>query len=392
MLPRATPTRTTGVYLNSNLSGSHKTSSRHPPTNKYMDDRRTSPHNAHTNSRRESAGNLLVTLHDKTIKLWRSSPSHHSSHQDTNSSTFQINYLGMETRHKSLCNPPYGGRPTHKRCHELAQADIWKNLDERISNNVPFGAMIATSPTSNRTYQKTGSSGPTPEKTSHVLQRNHTHNQQWCKRCGPIFHTSNQRRGYPMDIKKSTNATCPPRPRRMFLYHVIDWNQNGSGIMVVMLPNVALYSSTMVWHLLLFTKWIWEPTLGHSQAQKVATAFMAETITWQMTWKWDPVNNCVLQADSTLIGRVLNDFLLYNLTATTQLSTTVTTTAQSIKPQPAAQAQSEWQIPNAAHTTNDLDSLSNSTLSQGTWFTTTTTQLDAKTSWKHRLPPNSQPS
>jgi len=105
---------------------------------------------------------------------------------------------------------------------------------------------------------------------------------------------------------------------------------------------------------------------------------MAETITWQMTWQWDPANNCMLQANSTLIGRALHDFLLYSLIMTTQLPTTVTTMAQLIKPPPATQAPLDQQITTTAHTTNDSDSLSNSMLSQEMWFTTT--KLETQTS------------
>jgi len=143
--------------------------------------------------------------------------------------------------------------------------------------------------------------------------------------------------------------------------------------MVTMLPNIVQHGSTMVRHLLPFTKWILEPTLGPTQAHKVKIAFMAKTITWQMTLQWDPTNNCMLQADSTLIGRALNNFPLYNLAMNNHLPTTVTTksTPKNIT---AVQAQAQTQA--VAHAINDLDSLSNSTLLQGTWFTTTTTQID----------------
>jgi len=147
-----------------------------------------------------------------------------------------------------------------------------------------------------------------------------------------------------------------------------------------MLPNIAQHGSTTVRHLLLFTKWILEPTLGPTQAHKVEIAFTAKTITWwQMTLQWDPTHNCMLQADSTLIGRALNDFPLYNLTMNAHPPTTVTTKPM---PQnvPAAQAQAQV----VAHATNDLDSLSNSTLSQGTWFMTTTTQIDAIAMWQNK--------
>jgi len=52
-----------------------------------------------------------------------------------------------------------------------------------------------------------------------------------------------------------------------------------------MLPNIAQHGSTTVRHLLPFTKWILEPTLGLC---KVEIAFMAKTITRQMALQWDP--------------------------------------------------------------------------------------------------------
>jgi len=119
--------------------------------------------------------------------------------------------------------------------------------------------------------------------------------------------------------------------------------------------------------------------------KKVETTFLVETITQQLNWQWDPVHNCILQAESTLIGRVLNDFPLYNLMATTQLPTTVTTSAIANKPLPEAQIQADQHATTGAQSTNDSDSLSNSMLSQGMWFTTTTTQLDALTMRQNKL-------
>jgi len=97
--------------------------------------------------------------------------------------------------------------------------------------------------------------------------------------------------------------------------------------MVAMLPNIVHHRSTAVRHLLPFTKWILEPTLGPIQAHKVEIAFTAKTITKQMALQWDLSNNCVLQADNTLIRWALNNFLLYNLTTTAPLPTTVMTMA-----------------------------------------------------------------
>jgi len=104
-----------------------------------------------------------------------------------------------------------------------------------------------------------------------------------------------------------------------------------------------------------------------------------------MHWQWDPVHNCVLQAKSTLIDRALNDFPLYNLMATTQPPTMVTTLAITNKPPLEAQAQADQHATMGAQSANDLDNISNSTLLQGTWFTTTTKHLDVITAWQNKL-------
>jgi len=104
-----------------------------------------------------------------------------------------------------------------------------------------------------------------------------------------------------------------------------------------------------------------------------------------MHWQWDPEHNCVLQAESTLIGRALNNFPLYNLMPTTQLPTTVTMASLPNKAQVETQTQAHQQAMMGMQSTNDLDSLSNSTLSHGMWFTTTTNQMDVITTQQTKL-------
>jgi len=99
----------------------------------------------------------------------------------------------------------------------------------------------------------------------------------------------------------------------------------GGGITIAMLQNVVPHRCNAIRHLLPFTKWILKLTLGPNQAQRVTIAFNPETITQQATWQWDPVNNCISQADSKLIRCTLNDFPIYNLTTEKQPPTTVTT-------------------------------------------------------------------
>jgi len=103
-----------------------------------------------------------------------------------------------------------------------------------------------------------------------------------------------------------------------------------------------------------------------------------------MAWQWDPAHNCVLQVESNLIGRALNDFPLYKLMTNYQPPTTVMM-AQPAKQCTEEPACADHQMTMTAHQANDLDSLSNSTLSQGTWFTTMTTQLDALTTQQNKL-------
>jgi len=158
----------------------------------------------------------------------------------------------------------------------------------------------------------------------------------------------------------------------------------GGGITIAMLPNTAPHRCNAVCHLLPFTKWILKSTLGPIQAQMVTIAFNPETITWQVTWQWDPINNYVFQAECNLIGCTLNDFPIYNLTTEMQPPTTITTnntTSQTMSHTRLATATAN----NTGGCVNDLDSLSNSMLSQGTWFITTTTQIDAIASRQNRL-------
>jgi len=126
-------------------------------------------------------------------------------------------------------------------------------------------------------------------------------------------------------LRKVLMQLAHPEQEECSFFQAIDHNRNGNGITVAMLLNIAQHGSTAVRHLLLFTKWILEPTLGPTQARNVEVAFMADTVTWQLSLQWDPTNNCVLQADNTLIGRALNNFPLYNLTMITHPPTTVTT-------------------------------------------------------------------
>jgi len=90
-------------------------------------------------------------------------------------------------------------------------------------------------------------------------------------------------------------------------------------------------------------------------------------------------------ADSNLIGHVLNDFLIYNLRTETKPPTTVTTNDTMGQTMSYTTRMVTSPANNTVPNTNDSDSLSNLTLSHRTWFTTTTTQIDAIVSRQNKL-------
>jgi len=99
--------------------------------------------------------------------------------------------------------------------------------------------------------------------------------------------------------------------------------------------------------------------LGQTQAQNISTAFTSETITWQATWQWDPINNCILFANSQLIGHLLDNFPLYNLTTMTQPPTTITSNVQMAMTVMYTTAATKQHNSTTAHNVTNSDSLSN---------------------------------
>ncbi len=287
----------------------------------------------------------------------------------------QIN-LGYKTGYKEgISNTPHGCSSACKRGHAETQTNIWRNTYDRIGNKVSIWTMLISGPTSKWAEQKN------LEGLDQLLQKQAT----FCKEITLVTNNDVQDmdQEYPLTIKRKITQWmlhkvlmqfAHPDQEECSFFHVIDCNCAGSSISVAMLPNVvALQGHNSVQHLLPFVKWILKLTLGQGQAQQVSIAFTPDTINRQATWQWDPANNCVLQANSTLIGCALNDFLLYNLMASTQLPTMVTTMAQSAKPPQTAQATSNWNTTMATHTVNNSNSLSSSTLSQGMWLTSPST-------------------
>jgi len=100
--------------------------------------------------------------------------------------------------------------------------------------------------------------------------------------------------------------------------------------------------------------------------------FHTDTISNQNHLLWDADNNCIQQVANNMISKALQDYLVYNLTSQATRPPMVVTMATSMLNQPSTVGgQMHFQQLNP---TNN-NSLSNSNLSQGMWFTTTMTQL-----------------
>jgi len=156
-------------------------------------------------------------------------------------------------------------------------------------------------------------------------------------------------------------------------FHAINCHQAGGGITIASLPNAAPHGCNAVRDLLPFTKWILELMLVPIQAQTVMIAFTPETIAQQATWHWGPINFCILQVDSYLIGWALNNFLIYNLTTTNKPPTTITTNNAISQNMTYTSGVAVASANTTVYNTNNSDSISNTMLSHRTWFTTTTT-------------------
>jgi len=128
------------------------------------------------------------------------------------------------------------------------------------------------------------------------------------------------------------------------------------------------------------------PIAAASQINKMAKQFKPEMVTNQNHLQWDPDNNCIHQAASNMIGKALQDYPVYNLTLQTSRPPMVVTTTPLQNPPTNMGGQTQLHQPNQT----DTDSLANSNLSQGMWFTTTTTQPETLATWQEKLEKQTQ--
>ncbi len=153
------------------------------------------------------------------------------------------------------------GSLAHKGGYAKIRTNLWQNSNDRISHKVSLGTTIIVGPISNQTqWQKPGRTGPTLKK-SHILEI--------------ILVTSHNIQDvdqkFTLQIEGETTKWMlhwvlmqlgNPNQEECSFVHAIDRSQTRNGITVVMLPNAALHSCNAVHHLLPFTEWILEPTLG----------------------------------------------------------------------------------------------------------------------------------
>jgi len=124
------------------------------------------------------------------------------------------------------------------------------------------------------------------------------------------------------------------------------------------------------------------PIAVDDQINKMVKQFKPKMGTTQNHLQWNPENNCVHQATNNMIGKALQDYPLYNLTTQASHPPSVVTTAPPTQ-QPPLKGSGITQINQSNQ--HDNDSLLNSNLSQGTWFMTTTMQLNTLTSRQEKL-------
>jgi len=165
-------------------------------------------------------------------------------------------------------------------------------------------------------------------------------------------------------------------------FHVIDSNQNRQGTLFSLLPSVAPHGQSIIRNLLPFLKWMLTPIAETDQIIKMVKQFHPKTITNQNHLLWDADNNCIQQAANNMIAKALQDYPVYNLTSLATRPPTVVTTAMPMQ-NPPSKVGGQTQFQQSNPTNND--SLSNSNLSQGMWFTTTMMQLDTLATRQEKL-------
>jgi len=173
-----------------------------------------------------------------------------------------------------------------------------------------------------------------------------------------------------------------PKQENCTFFHAIDSNRNRRGTLFSLLPSAAPHGRGIVRNLLPILRWMLNPIAVANQINEMAKQFKPEMVTNQNHQQWDPDNNCVHQAANNMIGKALQDYPVYNLTTQASCPPSVVTTAPPTQ-QTTLRGGGLTQTNQLNQHNND--SLSNSNLSQGTWFMTTTTQLDTLASRQEKL-------
>jgi len=139
-----------------NIHGPHKNISQDPHTNNQMDDRQTSLNYTDTNPGRKGSGDMLVTLHDKTIKLQRFGSGHHCSHWDTNVCALQTKHFGMETSMKaSTIHLMVADQNTKDAMNQLEQI-YGENRINKSATKFPLGQRLLLAPLATKLNKKLG--------------------------------------------------------------------------------------------------------------------------------------------------------------------------------------------------------------------------------------------
>jgi len=190
---------------------------------------------------------------------------------------------------------------------------------------------------------------------------------------------NNQRNAW--SLRRILMQVTHPKQENCAFFHSINSNWNGRGTIFSLLPSAAPHSRSIVCNLLPFLKWMLSLIAPSHQINKMIKQFKLETVTNQNHLQWDPENNCIHQAANNMIGKVLQDYMVYNLTTQASRPPSVVTTAPPKQTQATRIGTNQINLANQ----QDMDSLSNSNLSQGTWFMMTTTQIDTLANRQEKL-------
>jgi len=222
--------------------------------------------------------------------------------------------------------------------------------------------------------------------TSIILPQTCNHSNTRHCTCQPQIQDDNGQTKNSWTLQKKLMQVTHPEEENCTFFHTIDSNQNGTGTMFSLLPSAATHRQSIIQNLLSFLKWMLAPITEPDQIAMITTQFKPKIVATQNHLLWDVDNNCVQQEENHMISKVLQDYPIYNLTSQASWPPTVITTTPTQHP-PASMG-----VPTQLLQTSqtDLDSLANSNLSQGTWFTTTTTQIEMLATHQEKLEKQTQ--